>query len=43
MWIDQLAEEFGLQVEIGAYNSVAGLAVFNEEKNERYMLEKRWA
>ncbi|VEI06121.1 DUF1643 domain-containing protein [Kurthia zopfii] len=43
MWIDQLAEEFGLQVELGAYNSVAGLAVFNEEKNERYMLEKRWA
>ncbi len=43
MWIDQLAEEFDLQVELGAYNSVAGLAVFNEEKNERYMLEKRWA
>lgn len=43
MWIDQLAEEFGLQVELGAYNSVAGLAVFNDERNERYVLEKRWA
>lgn len=43
MWIDDVAKDLGLQVEFGAYNSVAGVAVFNKEHTERYILEKRWA
>lgn len=43
MWIDDVAKDLGLQVEFGAYNSIAGVAVFNSERTERYILEKRWA
>ncbi|MBQ0141079.1 MAG: DUF1643 domain-containing protein [Kurthia sp.] len=43
MWIDDVAKDLDLQVEFGAYNSVAGVAVFNKEHTERYILEKRWA
>lgn len=43
MWIDDVAKDLGLQVEFGAYNSIAGVAVFNSEHTERYILEKRWA
>lgn len=43
MWIDDLAKDLELEVEFGAYNSIAGVAVFNKEHTERYILEKRWA
>lgn len=43
MWIDDVAKDLELEVEFGAYNSVAGVAVFNKEHTERYILEKRWA
>lgn len=43
MWIDDIAKDVGLRVEFGAYNSIAGVAVFNKEHTERYILEKRWA
>lgn len=42
MWIDDVATNHGLAVQVGAYNGIAGVAVFNRVNTERYVLEKRW-
>ncbi|SCX66922.1 DUF1643 domain-containing protein [Lysinibacillus fusiformis] len=42
MWINDVAQEYSLQLGTGTYDGIEGVAVFNQAQTERYILEKRW-
>ncbi|RYL93418.1 DUF1643 domain-containing protein [Sporolactobacillus sp. THM7-4] len=43
MWYEELARTNQLILKTGSYNNIPEVAVFNENGNRRYFLEKRWA